>query len=45
MSEVGCATWPEQVVQEVTLVEQYEQAVLQSEQQIGMVFVELPAYP
>ncbi len=36
VSEVAGATFPEQVVQEVTAVEQDEQAVMQTEQQIGM---------
>ena len=37
VSEVAGATFPEQVVQEVTAVEQDEQAVLQTEDQVGMV--------
>ena len=36
VSEVAGATFPEQVVQEVTAVEQDEQAVMQTEQQISM---------
>ncbi len=36
VSEVAGATFPEQIVQEVTAVEQDEQAVMQTEQQIGM---------
>ena len=36
VSEVAGATFPEQVVQEVTAVEQDEQAVVQTEQQISM---------
>ncbi len=36
VSEVAGATFPEQVVQEVMAVEQDEQAVLQTEQQISM---------
>ena len=36
VSEVAGATFPEQVVQEVTAVEQDEQAVMQTEQQINM---------
>jgi P-type conjugative transfer protein TrbJ len=37
VSEVAGATFPEQIVQEVTAVEQDEQAVLQTEDQVGMV--------
>ena len=36
VSEVAGATFPEQIVQEVTAVEQDEQAVMQTEQQISM---------
>ena len=36
VSEVAGATFPEQVVQEVTAVEQDEQEVMQTEQQISM---------
>ena len=36
VSEVAGATFPEQIVQEVTAVEQDEQAVMQTEQQINM---------
>ena len=36
VSEVAGATFPERVVQEVTAVEQDEQAVVQTEQQISM---------
>ena len=36
VSEVAGATFPEQVVQEVTAVEQDEQAVMQTDQQISM---------
>ena len=37
VSEVAGATFPEQIVQEVTAVEQDEQAVLQTDDQVGMV--------
>ena len=36
VSQVAGATFPEQIVQEVTAVEQDEQAVMQTEQQISM---------
>ena len=36
VSEVAGATFPEQVVQEVTAVQQDEQSVMQTEQQINM---------
>jgi len=36
VSEVAGATFPEQIVQEVTAVQQDEQAVMQTEQQISM---------